>query len=221
MEDNPHPGFVAYDSAMRVGFLIKSLAGEASDGPVLDVCCSKAPFYPYLADRGFDGRVYGVDMLIHQLKIARDRGVKAAQGNVLALPYADKYFSAAIFTDALVHLMKAEDRGNAIAEIARVIRPGGVLAMTTTNRSCRMPYRWRTGYDPATSDYCYYIPKSEVRDLIAPYFTVEAAWPFGFYYLLPSAAQYRRGIAVAFDRIMANPLTSWMGMVTFYKLRRK
>ena len=101
MEDNPHPGFVAYDSAMRVGFLIKSLAGETSDGPVLDVCCSKAPFYPYLADRGFDGRVYGVDMLIHQLKIARDRGVKAAQGNVLALPYADKYFSAAIFTASI------------------------------------------------------------------------------------------------------------------------
>ena len=133
MEDNPSEVFSSYDSWIRTHYLKKYLGGESSDGLILDVCCSKAPFYPYLQQWGFDGRVFGADLLLHQLEIASERGVNAVQANALHLPFEDGHFALTIFTDALVHLMKRHDQEGVLNEIARVLKPGGALFLTATN----------------------------------------------------------------------------------------
>jgi uncharacterized protein YbaR (Trm112 family) len=53
MEDNPDPAFSTYDARIRTHYLRRYLEGEAREGRILDLCCSKAPLYPYLADWGF------------------------------------------------------------------------------------------------------------------------------------------------------------------------
>jgi SAM-dependent methyltransferase len=60
---------------------------------------------------------------------ARLNGSSAAviQGDAAALPFADRTFSSAIAILMLHHLRSKELQDRAFAEIARVLRPGGVF----------------------------------------------------------------------------------------------
>jgi ubiquinone/menaquinone biosynthesis C-methylase UbiE len=51
-------------------------------------------------------------------------------GSALGLPYADGSFDAVIFTEAIEHFARPEP---ALAEIARVLKPGGLALITTPN----------------------------------------------------------------------------------------
>jgi ubiquinone/menaquinone biosynthesis C-methylase UbiE len=53
-------------------------------------------------------------------------------GSLLALPYEDGYFARAVCLDVLEHL-PFEDQSRALAELHRVIRPGGELLVTVPN----------------------------------------------------------------------------------------
>ena len=57
---------------------------------------------------------------------AAARGVAATRGNLLALPFPDGRFDAVTSFDVLYHRWVADDRV-AVREIARVLRPGGLL----------------------------------------------------------------------------------------------
>ena len=54
-------------------------------------------------------------------------GVSCAVGSALALPFADATFDRAIAAEVLEHV---DDDAGALRELARVVRPGGVLAVT-------------------------------------------------------------------------------------------
>ena len=220
MEDNPNSVFANYDSAIRVHYLKKHLDDGAVDGLILDVCCSKAPFYPFLKDWGFGGKVFGADLLFHQLETASERGVNAVQANALRLPFADAHFSHAIFTDALVHLMKREDQQGVLNEIARILKPGGLLLMTATNLSYVAISSLISGHDALKSDYCTYFSRGEIEDLTMKRFRIESYDAFGFYYLIPYPLRQTSSILYGFDRLLNNPLTRKLGMVNFFKLRR-
>jgi ubiquinone/menaquinone biosynthesis C-methylase UbiE len=220
MEDNPNPVFANYDSSIRTHYLKKYLDQESAEGPILDICCSKAPFYPYLEKWGFEGKVFGADLLFHQLETASKRGVNAVQANALHLPFDDGYFAYAIFTDALVHLMKREDQEGVLNEIARVLRPGGTLLMTATNLSFVAMNSLISGRNALKSDYCTYYSRDEIEDLTKEKYRIESCNAFGFYYLIPSFLRRTTGILYAFDRLSNNPLTRKLGIVNFFKLRR-
>lgn len=220
MEDNPLPLFANYDSGIRTHYLKKYLDQESAEGPILDICCSKAPFYPYLKQWGFEGKVFGADLLFHQLKSASERGVNAVQANALRLPFEDGHFAYAIFTDALVHLMKREDQEGVLNEIARVLKPGGALLMTATNLTYVAMNSLISGHDGLKSDYCTYYSHDEIEDLTKNKFRIESYDAFGFYYLIPSFLRRTTGILYVFDRVLNNRLTRKLGMVNFFKLRR-
>ncbi|MFB6166593.1 MAG: class I SAM-dependent methyltransferase [Haloarculaceae archaeon] len=57
---------------------------------------------------------------------ARDRGLDAVQADAAALPFDDASVDAVLVLDALHHL---PDQAGALAEAARVLRPGGVLVV--------------------------------------------------------------------------------------------
>jgi SAM-dependent methyltransferase len=52
---------------------------------------------------------------------------RCAAGNALALPFADSSFDAVVASEVLEHIV---DDSSALAEIARVLAPGGTLAVT-------------------------------------------------------------------------------------------
>lgn len=77
----------------------------------------------------------GVDLSAGMLAKARARGLSVAQGSVTALPYADASFDVVYSVKVLPHVA---DIGLALAEMARVTRPGGhVLAEFYNPRSLR------------------------------------------------------------------------------------
>ncbi len=95
----------------------------------LDVGCGNGAFTEVLIAHGEPAEVTGIDPSEGQLSYARTRpGAKLAQfrtADAQALPFANDSFDAAIM--ALV-ITFVPDPAKAVAEMARVVRPGGCVA---------------------------------------------------------------------------------------------
>ena len=74
--------------------------------------------------------VVGVDQSEAMVEIQRGKGIDARVGDVQELPFADGEFDAALAAWMLYHVRDL-DRG--LAELARVLRPGGVLVAVTNS----------------------------------------------------------------------------------------
>lgn len=126
------------------------LVGEATranlpaGGVVLDIGCGSA----LAADRLLDceatyvGLDFGGHHIVSAAKRHRDapRALRTwfVRGDGERLPVADGAVDVVIFTEVIEHLLRPE---LAVWEIARVLKPGGVLVMTTNNAS-EMPLRF-------------------------------------------------------------------------------
>jgi SAM-dependent methyltransferase len=100
-------------------------AGDADARRILDAGCGTGNNLAHL--RRF-GRTVGVDLSVDALHLCRSRGVAAALGNLLTLPFADESFDAVTSFDVLYHRWVADDRV-AVREIARVLRPNGLFLL--------------------------------------------------------------------------------------------
>jgi SAM-dependent methyltransferase len=68
----------------------------------------------------------GVDVAEEAAAGCRMRGVRAARAGLRALPFADAAFDVVTSFDVLYHAWVDDDRA-AVAEMARVLRPGGLM----------------------------------------------------------------------------------------------
>jgi SAM-dependent methyltransferase len=100
---------------------------------LLDVGCGPGSITVGLADVVAGGEVVGVDLQDEPLNQARARAARRGAANVsferadlYRLPFPDASFDAAFANGVLTHL---DDAMRALAEIRRVLRPGGVLGM--------------------------------------------------------------------------------------------
>jgi SAM-dependent methyltransferase len=71
-----------------------------------------------------------VDIAPRMVELARERGIDAQLGDVQSLPFEDGTFDTVVAAWMLYHVPDI-DRG--LAEIARVLRPGGALVAVTTS----------------------------------------------------------------------------------------
>ena len=67
-----------------------------------------------------------MDLSGEAVRFCLSRGVDVVQGSVLALPFAERSFDGLVSFDVLYHAWVADDRA-AMRELARVVRPGGLL----------------------------------------------------------------------------------------------
>jgi len=72
------------------------------------------------------GRATGIDLSAEAIRFCRERGVRVAQGGLLALPFAAASFDVVTSFDVIYHDWVRDDRA-AVSELARVLRPGGLL----------------------------------------------------------------------------------------------
>jgi ubiquinone/menaquinone biosynthesis C-methylase UbiE len=73
---------------------------------------------------GFARRAKGIDLSPGMLAKARERGLDVCEGSVTDLPFADGSFDVTCSFKVLAHVPQI---GKALAEMARVTRPGGVV----------------------------------------------------------------------------------------------
>lgn len=98
---------------------------------VLDVACGTGVVARTARDAAEpSGRVVGVDLNPAMLEVAREArpDLEWVQGDAEDLPFADAEFDVALCQSALFFFA---DPGRAVAEMARVVAPGGVVALQT------------------------------------------------------------------------------------------
>jgi SAM-dependent methyltransferase len=115
---------------------------DAEPRRVLEVGCGMGNFAERLA-RETSAEVVATDLSQRMVELARERGLDARVADVQALPFADGEFDCAVANAMLYHV---EDPDRALAELARVLAPGGRLVAVTIGAE-HMAEVWRlVGY---------------------------------------------------------------------------
>lgn len=92
---------------------------------LVDIACGGGVMAAHVPD-GY--RHVGVDRTCSALAIAADHGVEAVRGDVTALPIRDGAADVVVAGEILEHVSDVE---KVVAEIARVLRPGGIVVLDT------------------------------------------------------------------------------------------
>jgi ubiquinone/menaquinone biosynthesis C-methylase UbiE len=122
------------DAAREQALAAARLARCPAGGALLDVPCGFGRHALALAQEGF--AVTGVDRSGPLLEEARRRGdgPSFVLGDYRELPFADATFDAAINLYTSLGYLGDEGDTAVLAEIARVLKPGGRLVIETTHR---------------------------------------------------------------------------------------
>jgi len=103
--------------------------GELRGARVLDVGCGKGRFARIVAGENPEAEVWGLDISEAMLRFVPPP-VKTCAGSMTELPFPDASFDAAYATESLEHAVEIE---RAVAEICRVVKPGGRIAVIDKN----------------------------------------------------------------------------------------
>ena len=172
------PALVAEEYANEKGLLARRAAYRYASGPdapalaveavlevqprrVLEVGCGPGEAAERIAASGAD--VEALDISERMVELARSRGVAARVGDVQKLPFEDGVFDAALAAWMLYHVPEVE---RAIAELARVLRPGGRLVAVTNGAEHLRELRELLGGPFPTRSFS----DENARDLLERYF---------------------------------------------------
>jgi 2-polyprenyl-6-hydroxyphenyl methylase/3-demethylubiquinone-9 3-methyltransferase len=209
--------------------------GGPRSGPldVADVGCGAGTQCAIWAEAGH--RAHGLDVNEPLLNLARERAEAAGHsidfrlGSATALPWADESMDVCLVLELLEHVSEWE---GCVLEATRVLRPGGVLVLTTTNKLCPrqqefiLPlYSWY----PATLKRRFERLAATTHPRLANFATYPAVNWFSFYSLRRALAPSgfvcydrfdvmdlsRRGrvARAAVTAIQALPILRWLGHV--------
>jgi SAM-dependent methyltransferase len=116
-QDDPHG---------PIPFLLDAIAAERP-ARVLDIGCGPGWHASLIAERT-GAHVVAADQSPRMAELAAERGLEAVVADIHDLPFADAAFDCVLAAWMLYHVRDL-DRG--LAEVARVLRPGGLLVAAT------------------------------------------------------------------------------------------
>jgi len=132
-------GFVERRATPLLQTLSQITGRDSIDGlRLIDLGCGFGALAVFFAGRG--ATVTGIDPMADRLEVGRavaaEHGlpVEFGQGRMEKLDFADESFDLAIQNNSLCYITEREDRRAALAETARVLRPGGFVVIRNPNR---------------------------------------------------------------------------------------
>jgi ubiquinone/menaquinone biosynthesis C-methylase UbiE len=109
--------------------LILEHFGDLAGKRVLDVGCGKGRFARVLAERFPESGMVAFDLAEAMLRHV-PAGISPCAGSMTALPFQSESFDFAYATESLEH---AVDIDGAVAELCRVVKPGGRIVVIDKN----------------------------------------------------------------------------------------
>jgi 2-polyprenyl-6-hydroxyphenyl methylase/3-demethylubiquinone-9 3-methyltransferase len=103
---------------------------DRPDAVLVDAGCGGGLLAPHVRRLGY--RHVGVDLRRSGLEQSASRGMVPVTGDVTALPLADGCADVVVAGEILEHVT---DLPGTVAELCRVLRPGGLLVLDTVNAS--------------------------------------------------------------------------------------
>jgi ubiquinone/menaquinone biosynthesis C-methylase UbiE len=113
---------------LHVQVLLQFFA-DLTDKSVLDVGCGKGRFARILHERNPGGMVSGLDISEEMLACV-PAGINRVAGMMTELPFAASAFDCVYATESLEHAVEID---RAVAEMCRVLKPGGKLVIIDKN----------------------------------------------------------------------------------------
>lgn len=109
--------------------LIVQFFGDLGAGAALDIGCGKGRFARILKDENPRAQIVASDLAVSMLQHAPS-DLSRVSASMLDLPFKTAAFDAAYATESLEH---AVDVDRAIAEMCRVVKPGGRIVVIDKN----------------------------------------------------------------------------------------
>jgi malonyl-CoA O-methyltransferase len=109
--------------------IILDYFGDLAGRRVLDIGCGKGRFARIVKERNPAAEVWGLDISEAMLKHVPE-AVLTRAGSMTELPFDDASFDAAYATESLEHAVEIE---RAVAEMCRILKPGGRLVVIDKN----------------------------------------------------------------------------------------
>lgn len=122
---------------------------EMRPNRILEVGCGWGELAEWLA-RETGAEVVATDLSPRMVELARERGLDAHVADVQALPFEDGSFDVAVAAWMLYHVPELD---LAVAELARVLRPGGRLVSVTNSALHLQELRDLVGSGPSPSTF--------------------------------------------------------------------
>jgi SAM-dependent methyltransferase len=144
---------------------LRQLLARRPRGWLLDVGCYDGQFTARVVEpRGPEERVIGVDLGASALRLAGRRGLLPVRADIEAgLPFGCESFATVLAAEIVEHVF---DTQSLVDELARVVKPGGWLAVSTPNLVAlsgraqlvlgRSPHNVEFDAGPATSGHIRY-----------------------------------------------------------------
>lgn len=170
-------------------------------GRLLDVGCSTGRFLDAMRRRG-NWEPYGVEISANAARCARERlGLDVFVGTLHQAHYPDRFFDAVTMWNVLEHLHQPRAT---LVEIARIAKPGSLLAISIPNPDCieaRLFGRYWAGFDAPRHLYIY--SRQTVKKVLAlTGFEVEQIRSFsGRHHVLALSVGHWLDQAIASDRL--------------------
>ena len=144
--------------------LRSALSPAPPDALALDAGCGTGFQTAILAELGY--RPHGLDLSAASLAVARARlpGSRFVRGDLGALPYDDATFDAVVCAGSTLDFV--DEPASALAEIARVMRPGARLLLEYERRWC-LDIAWTLVSSVTADAFGYGLPPAEARALVA------------------------------------------------------
>jgi ubiquinone/menaquinone biosynthesis C-methylase UbiE len=109
--------------------LIREHLGDLQDKRVLDVGCGKGRFARIFHEQAPAAEMWGLDISQEMLRYVPS-GIHTRAGSMTDLPFPDGWFDGAYATESLEHAVEID---RAVAEICRVVKAGGRIAIIDKN----------------------------------------------------------------------------------------
>lgn len=132
----------------RLMDIVVRLSGLPKGARIADLGCGSGVFSNVLRQRGYN--CTGVDLSPALIRIAKEKypGIEFIEGDVEHLPFADASFDGVLLAGVVHHF---EEHSAFLAEVKRILKPGGKFVAFDPNRMNPAMYLYRDRSSPLYS----------------------------------------------------------------------